>query len=98
MEFLPAYKVLIADEKEGVRDSLEKHLPVRKPACDIAHALNNAHSSIRMKCEGFVLDYEEGMFGQKSHEVLVKESIEILRDVVDIIDASEATIDMIRKL
>jgi CheY-like chemotaxis protein len=70
----------------------------RADARDIVHELVNVHSRIRLKCEGFLLNYEEGCFKGRADAELLKESLEILKKTIVAIDHAAVVVERIRQL
>lgn len=70
----------------------------RAEARAIVHALANIHSRIRMKCEHFVSNLEEGYLKEKTEAELLKESVEIMKDIAAAVDEAGPKIDEIREL
>ena len=59
------------------------------------HQLSNKLNIIRGDCESFVLDYEDGLYKNKTSDELLKMSIEIMKDVQKTVDS---TMEVIKKI
>jgi CheY-like chemotaxis protein len=70
----------------------------RPEAREIVHELVNAHSRIRLKCESFLLNYEEGCFKDRSDAELLSESIGIMKKTIMAIDHAAIAVERIRQL
>jgi CheY-like chemotaxis protein len=67
-------------------------------ACEIIHELVNVHSRIRLKCEGFLLNYEDGCFKDRTDAELLHESLDILKKTIVAIDHAAVVLEKIRQL
>ena len=67
-------------------------------ARDIIHELVNVHSRIRLKCEGFLLNYEDGCFKDRTDAELLHESLDILKKTIVAIDHAAVVLEKIRQL
>jgi DNA-binding NtrC family response regulator len=65
---------------------------------EIVHELVNVHSRIRLKCEGFLLNYEDGCFKGRSDSELLQETLDILKKTIAAIDRAAVVIERIRQL
>jgi CheY-like chemotaxis protein len=65
---------------------------------EIVHELVNAHSRIRLKCEGFLLNYEDGCFKHRSDAELLQDALEILKKTVVAVDRATAVVEKMRQL
>ncbi|MBI3601483.1 MAG: response regulator [Candidatus Omnitrophica bacterium] len=87
----------------GLRQ-LEKTVPqankvskYKIPKAGIIHQLSNKLSIIRGNCEGFVLDYQDGLYKDKTSDELLKMSIEIMKNVQHGVDGAMEMVDKIKK-
>jgi CheY-like chemotaxis protein len=70
----------------------------RPEAREILHELVNVHSRIRLKCEGFLLNYEDGCFKDRTDAELVHETLDILKKTIVAIDHAAVVVEKIRQL
>ncbi|MBF0569228.1 MAG: response regulator [Candidatus Omnitrophica bacterium] len=64
----------------------------------IVHEISNLHNVLRMRCERFILDHEDGFHREVPDKILVEQAVEAMRDVVRAIDEARSTVDKIRDL
>ena len=64
----------------------------------LVHAITNVHNVIRMRCERFVLDHEEGRSKDHSDKVRLEEAVKVLKSVIQKIDEVKGTVEQIRDL
>jgi CheY-like chemotaxis protein len=72
--------------------------PGKADTREVVHELINVHSRIRLKCEGFLLNYEDGCFKGRSEAELLRDTLEILRKTIVAIDHAAVVIEKIRHL
>lgn len=70
----------------------------REEVREVVHALANIHSRIRMQCDYFVSNYEDGYFKDRSEAGLLEESVKILKDIIAAVDDASPKVEAIRKL
>jgi len=63
---------------------------------EIIHELVNVHSRIRLKCEAFLLNYEEGCFKGRSDTELLHDTLDILKKTIVAIDHAAVVLEQMR--
>jgi CheY-like chemotaxis protein len=70
----------------------------RSEISEIIHELVNVHSRIRLKCEAFLLNYEEGCFKERTDAELLRDTLAILRKTIETVDHAAVAIEKLRRL
>jgi hypothetical protein len=64
----------------------------------IVHDLSDFHGIIRIKCENFISDIEDGIHKDKSNKELVKMAVQIMKIVIKTVDRATQAVEKISNL
>jgi CheY-like chemotaxis protein len=92
------FEVLGTDLKKTEPSVPARRAQGRVQAREAAHAVANIHARIRVKCDSFVSNYEDGLLGYKSDAEVLKVAVQTLKDITAIIDTSRSVVEGIGEL
>ena len=71
------------DRGTGTKNGREKMMGINPLPEDIKHEICNVIGIMRSKCELFLVNYQDGIYSDRSPEELLEETMSIMRKVVN---------------